>query len=1183
MAAGFEAQATHLVGGSMTYEYLGQQSNGFYRYRVNIRMYRDCRASEVRFDEFIEVGIYHNNTNRSRYRTVTFAKQSETDVSPPNATNCPVLQQVCIREARYSDIIEVPASSVGYHLYFVRCCRNSQNNIIDDEGQTYYAFIPPTLIKNSSPFFTGVPAPFICVNDSTTYLNSAQDPDNDSLVYVLVHPWDGGSDLDPIPTPPAFLQLPIPNVVYRVGHNVNIPFGAQGHIDIDHNNGLTTFYPVRTGRYAVAIEVREYRNGVLISAVRLDAQMIVINCPPNPQPIITSEKGFKIEIDAGESFCFDITGRDPGNENPPQKVTISGRGEIFTGGNNWQGPTATFQTRTDTRIVTSRFCWDTECEQASERPYIFSIEATDDGCPPKSRIENFQIIVKPFKGADTILGDIPCRGQKGFQYRVNGSQGSTFEWSVLGGTLISGQGTDRIIVDWDDVPNGRITLKETNRFGCEGELTVLNVLLRNKPAPASISGKDTVCEFTNGWTYSITPRLGSTYQWFVSGGQLASAANATQITVNWGAGGSGVVKMVERNDGGCTGDTNYFFVWIDKASSGPIIGPASVCPNSKAMEYRLQARFGSSYFWFVSGGTFVGAATGPSVLVNWGNKGTGFIKAFEITKYGCRGDTLTLPILIDHNLQGQLPQGPVMACENDENIVYSVVPARGSTFNWTIEGGTIVRREQYSITVNWGGVGQGKVAVMETSFDTVNNLPCASAVRILDVQINPRPTGTPITGPDKICQQFVPVNYSTVGFPRSRFIWSVNGDTSQITGQGTANVSITWNIPGDFTLKVQEISEFGCEGPEMSMEITVYPRPVTEGIFGDSLLCAPNFNDHKYRVAGFKPSTFNWWTDGAIITSGQGTQEITVNFIRQNIQLVYVQEVSEFGCGGDTLVQGIWVDFPSIDMDVVSVGFPDDRVEMSWELLNAPRYNDRFFIEQSLGTGPESWRVAGNVPPSQTEYVHVGVNAKEASYKYRIRGKDLCDAPIYSEFHRTIRLQGAKKDDDYAVHLWYNRYEGWTDGVMYYELHRSKDFETELSFFKFRGQDTTGFADDGLTSFEHRYRVKAFEMNGKQQISWSNEFVVNFAPLLFVPNAFSPNGDGTNDIFLIKGASIKSFKIEIFNRWGELIFESTDIENSWDGTYRGVPVPEGVYAYMLNFRGFDNRLQVRQGNITLIR
>lgn len=91
---------------------------------------------------------------------------------------------------------------------------------------------------------------------------------------------------------------------------------------------------------------------------------------------------------------------------------------------------------------------------------------------------------------------------------------------------------------------------------------------------------------------------------------------------------------------------------------------------------------------------------------------------------------------------------------------------------------------------------------------------------------------------------------------------------------------------------------------------------------------------------------------------------------------------------------------------------------------------------------------------------------------------------------------------------------------------------------------------------------------------------------LYIPNAFTPNGDPKNNIFKPQGLGFKDFYLEIYSRWGELIFRSREKNEGWDGTYRGENLekcPLDVYAYKLMIRGVDLVDHVRFGKVTLIR
>ncbi|MCW3121492.1 MAG: domain containing protein, partial [Flavipsychrobacter sp.] len=90
-----------------------------------------------------------------------------------------------------------------------------------------------------------------------------------------------------------------------------------------------------------------------------------------------------------------------------------------------------------------------------------------------------------------------------------------------------------------------------------------------------------------------------------------------------------------------------------------------------------------------------------------------------------------------------------------------------------------------------------------------------------------------------------------------------------------------------------------------------------------------------------------------------------------------------------------------------------------------------------------------------------------------------------------------------------------------------------------------------------------------------------------VPNAFSPNGDGLNDYFLPRQFLTKgltSFKMDIFNRWGQLVF-STKLINGlgWDGKFNDIPQPEGVYIFKIDANFKDGQIESHTGNLTLLR
>lgn len=90
-------------------------------------------------------------------------------------------------------------------------------------------------------------------------------------------------------------------------------------------------------------------------------------------------------------------------------------------------------------------------------------------------------------------------------------------------------------------------------------------------------------------------------------------------------------------------------------------------------------------------------------------------------------------------------------------------------------------------------------------------------------------------------------------------------------------------------------------------------------------------------------------------------------------------------------------------------------------------------------------------------------------------------------------------------------------------------------------------------------------------------------PYVFVPNAFTPNGDGKNDVLYVRSDIVLEVNFQIFDRWGEKVFETNNLETGWDGTFRGEPCEPGVYDYYMRVVCFGQIETLKKGNITLIR
>jgi gliding motility-associated-like protein len=89
---------------------------------------------------------------------------------------------------------------------------------------------------------------------------------------------------------------------------------------------------------------------------------------------------------------------------------------------------------------------------------------------------------------------------------------------------------------------------------------------------------------------------------------------------------------------------------------------------------------------------------------------------------------------------------------------------------------------------------------------------------------------------------------------------------------------------------------------------------------------------------------------------------------------------------------------------------------------------------------------------------------------------------------------------------------------------------------------------------------------------------------VFVPNLFTPNANGRNDVLKVLGPGVDNvLSLRIYDRWGKMLFESNDIQHGWDGTYEGQLLQPGVYIYYVEVRCINGQITVKKGDVTLLR
>jgi gliding motility-associated-like protein len=401
--------ATHVVGGDFTYRWLSGN-----RFELTLKIYRDCLPGNAGFDQSIVIGIFDLVTH-SRQDTLVMklTGQDFVGLSGPSAS-CNIPPEVCVEYAIYRDTIFIPDNPNGYYLIWERCCRNSTISNMQNPLQTgmaFYAEMPDPALHNSSPQFSNDPLPFVCENQPLNYSFAAMDPDGDVLVYELSTPLAGNTGLPNnmpvqaiLPTP---LPAPYPPVSWAPGYSLANVCQSTPALSVNPVTGLMSVTVQNLGMYAMAVTVKEYRNGMLIGLIRREIEFSVIVCLGSiPQlslaPNIAQTGTNYFEIYEGDTITLLITGTDT-----EDSLWLKVESETMQGGSVIP-PYATAGQDSGMLYVASFYQWNTQCGHARSEPYKIEISLLDNGCPlPFTTTDSVFIKVK---SANHFKPDVVCIG-----------------------------------------------------------------------------------------------------------------------------------------------------------------------------------------------------------------------------------------------------------------------------------------------------------------------------------------------------------------------------------------------------------------------------------------------------------------------------------------------------------------------------------------------------------------------------------------------------------------------------------------------------------------------------------------------------------------------------------------------------------------------------------------------------
>ncbi|MCX6249756.1 MAG: hypothetical protein NTX61_03295 [Bacteroidetes bacterium] len=530
-------------------------------------------------------------------------------------------------------------------------------------------------------------------------------------------------------------------------------------------------------------------------------------------------------------------------------------------------------------------------------PQTISITYTNsNNCTPAApTVKNVTVNPLPLP---TITGtDTLCIGTTGVVYTTEPGM-SNYIWTKSSGGTITSGGTstsNTVTITWNTAGSQYVAVKYTNSNGCTAGIpTILAIIVNPLPVP-TISGSNKVCAGSTGIIYTTQGGM-TNYDWKLSTGGTITAGGTTTdstVTITWNTAGSQWITVNYTNPNGCSATSPFsFIVTVNPLPVPTLTGPASVCVGTASNVYTTQTGM-TNYQWNVSAGGTITAGGTPiknTVTVTWTTVGSQAVSVNYTNANGCTANLPTVKTVTVNALPVPVITGSSSLCSG---VSGTYITQTGMTsYTWTVAAGGIIMAGGTSaspyISVKWTATGSKWVSVNYT-----NTSGCrASLSSQFAITVNALPVPT-ITGSASACQGPNAVIYSTQA-GMTNYIWTISSGGTITSGQGTASITVTWNVAGTQWVKVNYTNANGCTAiTAAQFNVTVIAIPVPS-ITGPATACSGT-TCYYYTESG---KTNYVWTvsPGGTIIAGSGTKSIYVTWSSPGTRTVSVIYNNPTGC-----------------------------------------------------------------------------------------------------------------------------------------------------------------------------------------------------------------------------------------------------------------------------------------------
>lgn len=1122
------AFATHSAGADIKYKYLSGN-----QYEVTVTFYRDCggvsEPNSVTVNCKSQNGNFNFNVTANK---VSGANGQEiTFPCSTNPTTCNGGIATGIKKWTYSAIVTLPSQQSDWTFSYSICCRNCSITTISNPcASNSVLYVEAKLnnllaINNSSPDFTNSPVAFVCLGQNFNYNHGVVEADGDSLYYELITPKTGANS----------------TVNFIAPSSVINPISSSTPLTLNSLNGDINFTPIQMQIGVMAIRIKEYRNGQFIGSVIRDMQVYTQTCTNNLPTLsgINGGNNFTTSTCANQQICFTINSIDLDNN---QSITLNCNNGI---------PNASYVITQGNRPSLT-FCWTPSSADISNTPHTFTITVKDDACPTNgAQTFSYSILVN---GPQFIIASSNnnCNSSQGSQLSIASpaSASYTYLWN-------NGATTSSI----SNLTTGIYSVTATDQNGCSANQTFH---LSSNGIAITPSIIHPTCQGLNNGAISLNIS-GGTAPYVYAWSNGATTKDLQQLP-------EGNYTVVITDTNGCSETTTIQLVNNTILTLNNTSGNTS-CNNNNGW-INVSVSNGSnpySYQWSN------GQTTNSINNLSPGN--------YSLTCTDANGCKATIIYTIS-GLQDSI----------DVNFNVSDVKCFGDStgaINTTIDGGTAPYSYLWNNNFTTASITNLFQGIYSITITDANGCAITKSVSvsqpIAPLQINASLYNVTCKGDSTGAIELF-VSGALGGYS---YLWSNNSTTKRIDNlpAGTYSVTVS-DINGCSLNKSYQINE-----PDSVLSLT---------FTNNNTPCSLNNNSTITALAtgGRVPYNYLWSTGGQTpsinttingsysltLTDAEGCIKTATTSINNNhLPISIIPTSQNINCaigqtgfitlnvnGGTSPYQYQWSNGGNTNtINNISAGSYTCTItdatgctkEFSKTISDITTVHSHVLANNEICVGEFASLICDSLPSATYQWYYNNealIGATTSNFNTPVGG-------TYYVMITTSCGEYQSNNVEIIVHA-LNHVQVNSDLIICQgesaQLHASGG--TSYQWTPAINIDNANFSDPTVTpDFSTDYTVTITDQYGCTATATVKVSVM--CDSIDAPNGFSPNNDGINDYFNIKG--IEDFEgnvVFIYNRWGNLVFKQKNYDNKWDGkcnvsgALMGQDLPEGTYYFLID-------------------